>query len=276
MNFVLQAAQAPPINEPLITDWLTFGIAVLALLLPLLWGGYKQFLRKPKLEIVLSPTATIQYDHRGAGVVLQSMLRAIKGDVFIIRADVRLTHSGNGAVTELKWRVNVQPTVNYQGNIREVPAAPTGFVVPEGSGYSLKAQFSQKDFNPLIAELDDQHIRSWRRFTGGIQVSDEPVVEGARSALQLQIEEFQQQGAPHLTLYGLLQKECPWRAGSYRLTLTLTTADGSTHSQTGEFTLTPEAYQSLYDNAGTMIYSTYNPERKMYLADIALRSKHHE
>lgn len=266
------------VDKPLITDWLTFWVAIVALFAPLAVYLYRRHFIKPTLEIEPSKTGRA-YFFATCGMEFQTTLRAVDGDVFIVEAEAEVRYlEPNAQFThKLAWERSVTSTVTADGTLKDLYIVPSGFVVQERIGFLFKPILFVSPIPEITTALAERFRNEWNSFLKGKissqytgwSVTDFAKPEHAEILTGFE-NEFRNLTTVSVELHKRLQQDCFWRVGKYSATLTLVTAKGVRFSTTVEFDLSSAAQAELYENAVRYVLREYgrtpinvNPEIKV-------------
>jgi len=229
-------------------------VAFAALIQPWLVTVWRKVFKRGKVDIYETPTAEICFSALGATIGLTGTLRSRDRDMFIQSA--RLTLGKNGTTRNFHWFAFRVPKISVgttAGQSAEISMdAPYSFMILMLEPHRFNILFSDtaliQEAQPKVEKLKQEWIPSIQ----SVEVPELPLDPSVQRNLIKKLRRahvgFSTTGKYRETLT-FLEKAFPWEAGTYELTLHISTArPDRNHKKTWKVTLSELEVANLRNN----------------------------
>jgi hypothetical protein len=219
--------------------WLSFGVALLALVQMWVIAVWRRVFRKGSVDVVENGRIELGFSALGPTVALSGTLAAIHRDQFVETFSALVTRARDGATYSFRWEVSRSGPVGAVA--LELPAA---FMVRTSEPRRYHIVFVDAATGGEVASILAPVRQAWTQLL----LAEEPP-PGDQAAVEALYAQFMNEPV-HVQAHADLQRALYWNSGEYTLKVSVHTSRPKViYPRTWSFSLTNDDLASLRLNA---------------------------
>lgn len=234
--------------KALIDSYAALIIAFIALIQPWLIAVYKRLFRQARIEFHPSQQIELGFGLAGPSVAMNGSLRAKHSDVFVTEMKVIAERLDDGEKKVFNWRAFRTPHVPTDGSMPNSIEIPSAFTVKPGSPRVANIFYASDSF---ARTLNETILPTFKKLNE-LGVNGPPDFANM-SVRDVQIASSLLNAVPQLRRFSRNEsKDIFWIAGSYEVSLQVSSAEAKTVGYKYSFTITDTEELLLVQNVSQL------------------------